>query len=108
VTIRNSGPAIAVWFFWISLGEQLLPALVTRVLPSTEPAFAFLPFAAAQRVLSFWIFDADAYARVVASAQAAERAVPELPNALLWMGVNAAWAGAFIAASYVAFRRKDL
>ena len=25
VTIRNSGPAIAVWFFWITLGEQLLP-----------------------------------------------------------------------------------
>jgi ABC-type transport system involved in multi-copper enzyme maturation permease subunit len=108
VTIRNSGPAIAVWFFWITLGEQLVPALVTRVLPSLEAAFAYLPFNASQKVLPFWTFDAAAYARVVERAAAAERAAPELPNALLWTGVNAAWVVVFVGVAYWAFRRRDL
>ncbi len=108
VTIRNAGPAIAVWFFWITLGEQLLPALVTRVLPSWEPIFAYLPFASAQRVLPFEAFDAATYQRLVERAAEAERAVPEAVNGLLWTGVNAAWAVLFVAVAYWAFRRRDL
>jgi ABC-type transport system involved in multi-copper enzyme maturation permease subunit len=108
VTIRNSGPAIAVWFFWITLGEQLLPALLGRMAPSLAPAFAFLPFTAAQQVFSFSAFDAPTYARRVARAQAAEQAIPELVNGALWTGVNAAWAIVFLAVAYWAFRRRDL
>jgi hypothetical protein len=108
VTIRNSGPAIAVWFFWITLGEQLLPALLGRAIPVLQPAFAFLPFTAAQQVLSFSAFDAATYARRVERAQAAEQAIPELVNGALWTGVNAAWAAAFFATAYWAFRRRDL
>ena len=108
VAIRNSGPAIAVWFFWITLGEQLLPALVLRVLPALEPVFAFLPFSAAQRVFPFAVFDADAYARMVARAEAAERAIPEVVDGLLWTGVNAAWAAVFILGAYTLYRRRDL
>jgi len=108
VTIRNSGPAIAVWFFWITLGEQLVPALVTRVLPRLEPFFSYLPFSASQKVLPFWTFDGAAYAGIVARAAEAERTAPELPNALLWIGVNAGWAVLFVAVSYWAFRKRDL
>ena len=108
VTIRSSGPAMAVWFFWITLGEQLLPSLVSRAFPATEPAFRFLPFSAAQEVLPFWVFDATAYARVVAAAESAERTAPELPNLFLWFGVNAAWAVVFVLVAYRLFRRRDL
>jgi ABC-type transport system involved in multi-copper enzyme maturation permease subunit len=108
VMIRSSGPAMAVWFFWITLGEQLLPSLVTRVLPATQPAFGYLPFSAAQKLLAFWVFDAGVYGDLVARAQEAEQAVPELPNALLWMGVNAGWAVVFVAVGYGLFRRRDL
>ena len=108
VTIRSSGPAMAVWFFWITLGEQLLPALVSRVLPATQPAFTYLPFSAAQKLLDFWVFDTAAYTRLVARAQEAEQAVPELPNLLLWLGVNAGWAVVFVVVGYVLFRRRDL
>lgn len=108
VTIRSSGPSMAVWFFWITLGEQLIPSLVTRVLPATEPAFAYLPFSAAQKMLDFWVFDAGVYAGLVARAQEAEQAVPELPDMLLWMGVNAGWAVVFVAVGYGLFRRRDL
>ena len=108
VTIRNSGPAIAVWFFWITLGEQLLPALLGRAFPVLQPAFAFLPFTAAQQALSFAAFDGPTYQRMVDRAIEAERTVPELVNGALWTGVNAAWAALFIAVAYWAFRRRDL
>jgi hypothetical protein len=108
VTIRSSGPAMAVWFFWITLGEQLLPALVTRILPATQPAFGYLPFSASQKMLEFWVFDAGVYAGLVARAQEAEQAVPELPNVFLWYGVNAGWAVVFVAVGYGLFRRRDL
>jgi len=108
VTVRNAGPAMALWFFWITLGEQLLPSLVTRVLPATGAFFGFLPFSAAQKILPFWVYDATSYARIVAQAEAAEQAAPELPNLMLWMSVNAGWAVLFIAVAYVFFRRRDL
>ena len=81
---------------------------MTRVLPSWEPIFAYLPFASAQRVLPFAAFDAATYQRLVARAAEAERAVPEAVNGLLWTGVNAAWAVLFVAVAYWAFRRRDL
>lgn len=108
ITIRNSGPAIAVWFFWVTLGEQLMPTLVTRVLPGLAPVFAYLPFTAAQRVLSFHVFDAPTYARMVESSEEAGRAAPEAVNALLWSGVNGLWAVVFLAVAFWAFRRRDL
>jgi ABC-type transport system involved in multi-copper enzyme maturation permease subunit len=108
VTVRNAGPAMALWFFWITLGEQLVPALVTRVLPATAPFFGYLPFSAAQKILPFWVYDASTYARVVARAEAAEQAAPELPDLMLWVSVNAGWAVLFIALSYALFRRRDL
>ena len=108
MTIRSSGPAMAVWFFWITLGEQLVPSLVTRVLPATEPFFAMLPFSASQQVLEFWRFDAPTYQRMVERAEAAGEAAPVLPDMTLWVGLNAGYALLFLAVTYVLFRRRDL
>lgn len=108
LTVRNSGPAIAVWFFWIAFGEQLVPSLIARLVPAAEPVLAMLPFSASQRVMSFWIFDAPTYARMVARAEAAGEAAPELPDVAMWLGVNAGWAIVFLVAAFVLFRRKDL
>jgi ABC-type transport system involved in multi-copper enzyme maturation permease subunit len=108
VAIRNSGPAIAVWFFWITLGEQLLPALVARALPVLQPLFTYLPFSAAQRVMPFWVFDGAAYGRMVEAATAAGDQAPELPNLMLWLGVNVGWTLVFVATAFTVFRRRDL
>jgi ABC-type transport system involved in multi-copper enzyme maturation permease subunit len=108
VTIRNSGPAMAVWFFWVTLGEQLLPSIVLRFWESAGPALEMLPFATAQQVLPFWKYDATAYANIVARAEVAETAAPELPNMLFWLSLNAGWAVLFIGLGYVLFRRRDL
>lgn len=108
VTIRNSGPAMAVWFFWVTLGEQMLPAMVQRFWPSAGPVLEKLPFTSAQQMFGFWKYDADAYAAVVAGAEAAERTPPELPNMLFWLGINAGWAVLFVGLGYWWFQRKDL
>ena len=108
LTIRSSGPAMAVWFFWITLGEQLLPSLVQRVLPALAPVLGLLPFSAAQQILPFWLYDQPTYQRMVEAAEAAERTAPEMPNVLLLLGVNAGWAVIFIGVAWVLFRRRDL
>lgn len=108
VTIRNSGPAMAVWFFWITLGEQLIPSIILRFWESAAPAMEMLPFATAQQVLAFWKYDATAYASIAARAEAAERAAPELPNMVFWLSLNAGWAVLFIGLGYMLFRRRDL
>jgi ABC-2 type transport system permease protein len=108
MTIRSSGPAMAVWFFWITLGEQLVPSLVTRVLPAAQPFFAMLPFSSAQQVLEFWRFDLGTYQRMVERAQAAGEAAPQLPDMSVWVGLNAGYAMLFLAVTYALFRRRDL
>lgn len=108
VSARASGPAMALWFFWITLGEQLLPAIVTRIAPDTAPAFAYLPFAAAQQVMSFATFDATTRANILARAAEAGSETPEFADPLLWSGVNAGWALLFLVSAYLLFRQRDL
>ena len=108
VTIRAAGPAMAVWFFWISLGEQLLPQIVGQVVPSVERLAALLPFQSSQQLLPFWHYDAATYARLVASATEGGNPVPELPNMLLWTALNAGWGVVFVAIAFYAFKRRDL
>jgi ABC-type transport system involved in multi-copper enzyme maturation permease subunit len=107
-TIRSSGPAMAVWFFWITLGEQLVPSLLVRVLPSAQPMLGMLPFNASQQILDFWRFDQPTFQRMVERAQAAGETVPELPNMVFWLGLNAGWAILFVTVAYALFRRRDL
>ena len=107
-TIRASGPAMAVWFAWITLGEQMLPAMVTRLIPAAQSVMGMLPFAAAQQVLAFWRFDSTTYDAMVARATEAGETAPELPNMLLWTGLNVGWAIVFIVIGALFFRRRDL
>lgn len=108
LTIRSSGPAMAVWFFWITLGEQLVPSLIIRVLPAAEPVLGMLPFNASQQVLAFWKFDGPTYQGMVERARAAAEAVPTLPDLRLWLALNAGYALLFLVVTYVVFRRRDL
>jgi len=108
LSARSSGPAMALWFFWITMAEQLIPAIVMRFAPSTEPLFAYLPFAAAQRVLPFPVFDAGVQARIIGQAEAAGNVPPDFPDPWLWIGVNAGWALLFLGLAWILFQRRDL
>lgn len=108
LSARAAGPAMALWFFWITMGEQLLPAILGRIAPALQPAFAYLPFAATQQVLSFALFDERRREQVIANAAAAERAAPEFADPMLWTAVNAGWALLFLGVAFVVFRKRDL
>jgi ABC-2 type transport system permease protein len=108
LSMRSAGPAMAAWFFWIAMGEQLVPALVGRLVPALEPALGMLPFGAAQKLLEFGAYDAPTYESIVQRAAAAERAAPELIDLALWVPVNVGWALLFLGLSYLLYRRRDL
>ena len=70
--------------------------------------YAHLPFTGAQRLLSFASYDAPTYERMVAAAQEAERAIPELPVLAPSMISCAVWTVLFVGVSFVWFRQRDL
>jgi ABC-2 type transport system permease protein len=108
LTIRGAGPAMAVWFFWIAMGEQIVPQILGRLIPAIQPALAYLPFAAAQQATSFALFDDATFQGMIEQAEAAGRSVPELPDLAVVLSVNAGWAALFLIASYLMYQRRDL
>ncbi|MCG8467040.1 MAG: hypothetical protein MJB57_02385 [Gemmatimonadetes bacterium] len=107
-TIRSAGPAMAAWFFWIMVGEQLFPALLTRFFPAAEAVVQYFPLASAGPLTGFAIWDEGSYQRLLLAAQEAERAAPDLPDLMLTIGINLAWIAFFIGLAFVLFRRRDL
>ncbi|MEM7414089.1 MAG: ABC transporter permease [Gemmatimonadota bacterium] len=108
LSARAAGPAMALWFFWITMGEQLLPAILGRIAPSLQPAFAYLPFAATQQVLGFALFDERRREQIIAGAAEAGQAAPDFADPMLWTAVNAGWAILFLTVAYLIFRKRDL
>lgn len=109
LAIRSSGPAMAVWFFWIAFGEQQIVAgLLGRAFPGLRPILAYLPWTNAQRGLGFENYDPAAYGRMVEAAREAERAAPRLPDVSAVLLVDVAWAALFVGLAYAWFRRRDL
>ncbi len=106
--IRSSGPAMAAWFFWVAMGEQIVPQLLGRPFPVLREALGYLPFNAAGRLLEFWAFDSTAYQRVVAAAEAAERTPPPPPDLSLAVAVNAGWVVLLIGLAFWLYGRRDL
>jgi len=106
--IRSSGPAMASWFFWVGLGEQIVPQLLGRPFPALRTALGYLPFNSAGKLLDYWVYDPDTFQRVVAAAEAAERTPPPPPNLGLAVAVNAGWVIVLLALAYGLHRRRDL
>ena len=106
--IRASGPAMAAWFFWVGMGEQIVPQLLGRPFPALRTALGYLPFNAAGRLLEFWAYDPNAYERVVSRAEAAERTPPPPPELAMDVAVNVGWVVVLLALAYWLYRRRDL
>jgi ABC-type transport system involved in multi-copper enzyme maturation permease subunit len=108
MAVRASGPAMAAWFGWFAIGEQLLPAGLGRLFPGLRPALGYLPMQTARRLLDYNEYDPAAFQRITEAAEAAGRPPPEpaaLGTAFL---VALGWIILFIGGSYVWFRRRDL
>jgi len=109
LAVRSAGGAMAVWFFWVAIGEQQIVAgLLGRALPELRPLLRYLPWTNAQRALSFENYDAPAFERVADAAREAGRTVPELPDVSTITLVNLGWIALFVGIAFLWFRRRDL
>jgi len=108
IAIRSTGAAMAVWFFYIGFGEQLLGMIMGRLGEWLRPAVGFLPFRVFTSLTEYLQYDPAAYRRAVETAAASDAPLPEIPAtgdmvlaALLWMA-------ALILLSFLWFRKRDL
>lgn len=108
LAIRSTGPAMAAWFFWVLMGEQLFGGLAVRFWPSLETFVGYLPFTAATKLLGFENYDVAAHQRMVERAVEAERDIPQLPDLATTVNVNLGWVAFFMIVSFIWFRRRDL
>jgi ABC-type transport system involved in multi-copper enzyme maturation permease subunit len=100
---RSPGPAMAVWFSYIALGENLLRAGLSQLGDWIEPALRFLPFALARTLTIYqrWQLPMEGPVEEIAS-----RAVV-LDSGTLVLA-NLAWIAFFVVVSFLWFRRRDL
>lgn len=109
LAVRSSGGAMAIWFFWIAIGEQQIVAgLLGRFFESLRPALRYLPWSNVQRAIAFENYDAPTFQRIVEAAQEAGRRVPEHPDMTAITLVNLGWIALFVGLSYIWFRKRDL
>ncbi|MFQ5747330.1 MAG: hypothetical protein ACE5HF_08955 [Gemmatimonadota bacterium] len=108
LAIRSSGPAMAVWFFYFAVGENLLRGGLGAAFEGLRPALSWLPLGAFGRLTSYVQYDPEAFRRAAEAAVRAERPGPlhaDLGAPLLATG---AWIVFFVVVSYLSFRRRDL
>ncbi len=100
---RSPGPAMAVWFSYVALGENLLRAGLSQLGEWIEPALRFLPFALARTLTVYqrWQLPAEGPIEEMASRVA----VVDTGTLVL---ANLAWIAFFLLVSFLWFRRRDL
>ncbi len=108
MTIRNSGPAMAVWFFYIAILEDLLASAFVRMSESLEPVVEFLPVNSFEALLRYIQWDPAAYQRAVERAQEANRTPPEIWDTGVLLLTSGGWIVLFVAVAFVWFRKRDL
>lgn len=106
--VRSAGPAMAIWFFYIAMGEKLLVLIVGKSIESTVPFLQYLPANAFQGLTNYEQYDPVAFERAVQWAVENERPAPEAVDMQLLAAVVAAWIAVFVATSYLSFRKRDM
>ena len=107
--VRGSGPAMAVFFFYVTLIENLIVLAVGRFSPAAGPALRLLPFRLFTALIDPGNHDASSVLRRAGAAAASEpfhSSQPFGPAALI--GAGALWTIAFVTIAYLVNRRRDL
>ena len=105
---RSAGPAMAIWFFYIAMGEKLLALIVGESFEATAPFLKYLPANAFQGLTNYEQYDPVAFERAVQWAAEHERPPPEAVDMTVLAAVAAAWVLVFVITSYLSFRRRDM
>lgn len=106
--IRGTGAAMAVWFFYTTLGEMLLRSGIGRLWESARPYLEYAPIRVFNEARNYLMYDTAAFERVTAARIAAERSPPEIGDLTVTLWAAALWALAFVVIGFLAFRRRDL
>jgi ABC-type transport system involved in multi-copper enzyme maturation permease subunit len=107
--VRNSGPAMAVWFFYVAVGEQMLRGALGRISERLGELARFLPINTFNQLHRYFQHDLAAYREAVLEAVANARRQPAAPwemdtLLLAWF----LWVALFFVGSFFWFRKRDL
>ncbi len=106
--VRSSGPAMALFFFYIAFGEQLLAALAARFIPAVAAVAHYAPGQVFMNMAEARIYYPSLQEAAVARALERGAAAPVFPSATVLVGVALGWTAFFLLAGFLAFRRRDL
>jgi hypothetical protein len=106
--IRNSGPAMAVWFAWFAFGERLLAGGLGSLFEGLRPVLRWLPVTTFNRLDDYIQYDPDAFRRASEWAAEHERTVPELQTLRPAILGAALWVCALTLIGWLWYRRRDL
>lgn len=109
LAIRNSGPAMAVWFFYVAVGEQMLGGMLARLSDRLGELAQFLPINTFNQLHRYYQHDLVAFQRAVEAAVEAGNDPPGDPWAnstllVAWL----VWVSLFIGGAFLWFRKRDL
>ncbi len=106
--VRSPGPAMAVWFFYVALLEQLLGGALSQLGAVGTAIASWMPIATFRRLVNPLQWDPEAFSQAVADATAAGETAPSILPAGVLLGVTALYVGLLLGGSLAWFRRRDL
>lgn len=109
LAIRSSGPAMAVWFFYVALGEQLIAGLMNRIHERLGDLAEYLPINTFNQLHRYYQYDLAAYRDAVQRAVEGNDQPPDEPWAMgLLLVLSFAWIALLVGGSFFWFRKRDL
>jgi ABC-type transport system involved in multi-copper enzyme maturation permease subunit len=108
LAVRNSGPALALWFFYVALIENLIANGLVAISEGLEPVVRHLPISTFNQLFEFIQHDPAALRRAVQNAIENERQIPEIWDMGTLLLASTLWIAVFVGVSFVWFRKRDL
>ncbi len=109
LSIRSSGPAMAVWFFYMAIGEQMISGAFNAIHDRLGELAMYLPINTFNQLHRYYQHDLIAFQQAVQRAVAVERTPPGEPWAMgLLVTISLVWIALFVGGSFVWFRKRDL
>ncbi len=109
LSIRNSGPAMAVWFFYVAIGERMLRGAFNAIHDRLGELSRYLPINTFDQLHRYYQHDPVAFQQAVQRAVENDRTPPGEPWAMgLLLTVSLVWIALFVGGSFVWFKKRDL
>ena len=106
--VRGPGPAIALFFLYIGVIEQLVLTTLLRRWDALAPAVRYLPSRVFFTLIEDTRYYPEAVARAVAAAEKAGRAAPVFPDTGALMTAAAIYTVVLVGVAYLVYRNRDL